>query len=356
MESQHWWQDAVVYQVYVRSFADANGDGVGDLEGIRSRMGHLSALGVDALWLNPCYPSPQFDHGYDVADYLAIHDEYGDIAVFDAAARRGPRARHQDPDGPRPEPLLERPRLVRRRARRRARAAPSAPGSTSATGSRPATIRTEHRRTTGRLRSAAPAWTRASADDPQWYLGTFTSHQPDFDHTNADVQAMFAEVLEFWFDRGVEGFRVDAITPVGKHPELPDAPPVPEGTGMLQVTWENPFTVFRPEGHDVWRHFRNTIDDYMDRHPGRDLMMVAEAYMNGRPDLMAAFVNDEQFHQAFAFDLLLSPWVKPEMERAIRDTLDIIRIGSSPTWTLNNHDVQRSSPGSVATTQPTRAP
>jgi alpha-glucosidase len=152
---------------------------------------------------------------------------------------------------------------------------------------------------------------------------------------------MFADVLEFWFDRGVDGFRVDAISPVGKHPELPDAPPVPEATGMLQVTWENPFTVFRPEGHEVWRRFRSTIDRYMDEHPGRDLMMVAEAYMNGRPDLMAAFVNDEQFHQAFAFDLLLSPWVKSEIERAIRDTLDIIGIGSSPTWALNNHDVQR---------------
>ena len=340
MESRHWWQDAVVYQVYVRSFADANGDGVGDLEGIRSRIGHLSSLGVDALWLNPCYPSPQYDHGYDVADYRSIHDEYGDLAEFDAllaeARDHGIRilmdlvpnhcssehswfveARTAAPGSP------ERARFYFR---------DGTPEGDDPYGGPP---------NNWAAAFGGSAWTRACPDDTQWYLGTFTSHQPDFDHTNADVQRMFADVLEFWFDRGVDGFRVDAISPVGKHPELPDAPPVPESTGMLQVTWENPFTVFRPEGHEVWRRFRSTIDRYMDEHPGRDLMMVAEAYMNGRPDLMAAFVNDEQFHQAFAFDLLLSPWVKSEIERAIRDTLDIIGIGSSPTWALNNHDVQR---------------
>jgi alpha-glucosidase len=340
MQAQHWWQDAVVYQVYVRSFADTHGDGVGDLDGIRSRMGHLSALGVDAIWLNPCYPSPQHDHGYDVADYFAIHREYGDLDVFDAllaeARGRGIKV------------LMD---LVPNHCSTEhawfVEALAASPGSAER-----ARFYFRDGRPDGDDPHGAPpnnwaaafggsAWTRASHDDAQWYLGTFTDHQPDFDHTNADVHAMFDEVMQFWFDRGVEGFRVDAISPVGKHPELPDAPPVPEGTGMLQVTWENPHTVFRPEGHDVWRRFRTTIDAYMDRHPGRDLMMVAEAYMNGRPDLLAAFVNAEQFHQAFAFDLLLSPWVKSEMERAIVDTLDIVRIGSTPTWTLNNHDVQR---------------
>lgn len=342
MEAQHWWQEAIVYQVYVRSFADANGDGIGDLEGIRSRLDHIASLGVDAIWLNPCYPSPQRDHGYDVADYFAIHDEYGDLDTFDAlladARERNIKilmdlvpnhcsndhawfveALAADPDS------VERNRFYFR------------DGLPTADGADP------HGSPPNNWMAAfgGSAWTRVSPDDAQWYLGTFTPHQPDFDHTNSDVQAMFAEVLEFWFDRGVEGVRVDAIAPVGKDAALPDAPPVPPGTGLLQVCWENPYTVFRPEGHDVWRQFRTTIDNYMERHPGRDLMMVAEAYMNGRPDLMAAFVNPEQFHQAFAFDLLLSPWVKSEVERAIRDTLDIISIGSTPTWTLNNHDVQR---------------
>ncbi len=342
MKSQHWWQDAVVYQVYVRSFADANGDGVGDLIGIRNRLGHIASLGVDAIWLNPCYPSPQRDHGYDVADYLSIHHEYGDLEAFDAlladARSYGIKIlmdlvpNHCSNEHAWFVEALQAEAGSAERARFYFR-----DGRPSDDGSDP------HGNPPNNWMAAfgGSAWTRVSGDEAQWYLGTFTPHQPDFDHTNADVQAMFAEVLEFWFDRGVEGFRVDAIAPVGKDPALPDAPPPPPGTGMLQVTWENPYTVFRPEGHDVWRQFRTTIDDYMERHPGRDLMMVAEAYMNGRPDLMAAFVNDEQFHQAFAFDLLLSPWVKSEIERAVHDTVDIMTIGSSPTWALNNHDVQR---------------
>ncbi len=342
MKSQHWWQDAIVYQVYVRSFADANGDGVGDLEGIRNRLDHIASLGVDAIWLNPCYPSPQRDHGYDVADYYGIHGEYGDLATFDEllaeASEHGIKIlmdlvpNHCSNDhGWFVEALAAEPGSGAR-ARFYFR-----DGRPSDDGADP------HGNPPNNWMAAfgGSAWTRVGDDDAQWYLATFTPYQPDFDHTNADVRTMFADVLTFWFDRGVEGFRVDAISPVGKDPTLPDAPPPPPGTGMLQVTWENPYTVFRPEGHAVWRQFRATIDGYMERHPGRDLMMVAEAYMNGRPDLMAAFVNDEQFHQAFAFDLLLSPWVKSEIERAIRDTLDIISIGSSPTWTLNNHDVQR---------------
>jgi alpha-glucosidase len=342
MNSQHWWQDAVVYQVYVRSFADANGDGVGDLDGIRERLDYLAALGVDAIWLNPCYPSPQRDHGYDVADYFAIHHEYGDLATFDAllaeAGEHGIKilmdlvpnhcsnahawfveAMSAAANGP------ERARFYFRDGR------PSDDGS-DPHGSPP---------NNWMAAFGGSAWTRVADGDPQWYLGTFTPHQPDFDHTNADVQQMFDDVLEFWFDRGVEGFRVDAISPVGKEPSLPDAPPPPPGTGPLQVTWENPHTVFHAAGHDVWRRFRATVDRYTERHPGRDVMLVAEAYMNGRPDLMAAFVNDEQFHLAFAFDLLLSPWNDGQIKRAINDTLDIMTIGASPTWTLNNHDVQR---------------
>jgi alpha-glucosidase len=338
----HWWHDAVVYQVYVRSFADSNGDGIGDLAGIQSRMEYLAALGVDAIWLNPCYPSPQRDHGYDVADYFAIHDEYGDLNAFDellaSAKDHGLKLlmdlvpNHCSDEHAWFRAAVEASADSAERARFYFR-----DGRPSAENDDP------HANPPNNWMAAfgGSAWTRVADGDPQWYLGTFTPHQPDFDHTNADVQAMFDDVFEFWFDRGVEGFRVDAIAPVGKHPDLPDQPPVPDGTGLLQVTWENPYTVYRPEGHDVWRRFRTTIDSYAQRHPERDLMMVAEAYMNGRPDLVAAFVNDEQFHQAFAFDLLLSPWVKSTIEQALTDTFDLMANGSTPTWALNNHDVQR---------------
>ena len=128
---------------------------------------------------------------------------------------------------------------------------------------------------------------------------------------------MFAEVLRFWFDRGVEGFRVDAITPVGKHPALPDQPPVGPEIGPLDITWVNPYTVFREEGHDVWRRWRTVIDEYGAEHPDRDLMMVAEAYATRRPELTRAFTRPDEFHQMFAFDLMLSPWHKESVERAL---------------------------------------
>ena len=338
--ASHWWLEAVVYQVYVRSFADSDGDGIGDLQGIIDRLDHIESLGVDAIWLNPCYPSPQRDHGYDVADYHRIHDEYGDLEVFDAlvadTTERGIKVLMDlVPNHCSDEHAWFRAALA------------AGPGS-------PERDRFYFRdgRPLGDDPHGAPpnnwlsafggsSWTRVGDADPQWYLATFTPQQPDFDHTNPDVQAMFDDVLRFWFDRGVEGFRVDAIAPVGKDPALPDQPPVPDDIPLLQAPWENPYTVFRPEGHDVWRRFRSVVDAYVHDHPERDLMMVAEAYMPGRPDLMAAFVNVEQFHLAFAFDLLLSPWVKPMIEQAITETLQILDAGSAPTWALNNHDVQR---------------
>ena len=338
--STHWWQDALVYQVYVRSFADSTGDGVGDLNGIRAHLDHIDALGVDAIWLNPCYPSPQKDHGYDVSDYFDIHDEYGALDTFDAlvadAAGRGIKT------------LMDVvPNHCSSQHQWFLDALAAAPGS-------PERARFYFRDGKGTDGTEPPnnwqaafggsAWTRANdrADDGQWYLGTFTPHQPDFDQTNADVQTMFADVLRFWFDRGVEGFRVDAITPVGKHPDLPDQPPVGPDIGTLDITWVNPYTVFREEGHEVWRRWRTVIDDYGAAHPGRDLMMVAEAYATRRPELTRAFTRQDEFHQMFAFDLMLTPWHKESVERALGDIIGIVdETGVAPAWTLNNHDTQR---------------
>jgi len=339
--SRRWWQDAVVYQVYVRSFADSDGDGVGDLDGIRSRLDDLVSLGVDALWLNPCYPSPQRDHGYDVADYFDIHHEYGTLETFDAlvadAAERNIKIvmdlvpNHCSDDHPW---FLD--------------AVAAAPGSPERARF---WIRDGIPDGAGDPHGAPPnnwragfgggAWTRMSRDDRQWYLGTFTPHQPDLNHTNTDVQQMFAAVLAFWFDRGVDGFRVDAIQPVGKHPDLPDQPPVLPGTPELQITWENPHTIFRPEGHDVWRYFRRAVDAYMARHPGRDLMLVAEAYLVGRPKLLAEFARPDEFHQVFTFDLMLASWNTDGIEAALHDVLWLSEQGIDPCWTLNNHDIQR---------------
>ena len=343
MESQHWWQDAIVYQVYVRSFADANGDGVGDLDGhpLPPRT-ILSALGVDAIWLNPCYPSPQFDHGYDVAGLLrdpsrvrrprrtstpcsAEAHEHGIKVLMDLVPNHC-SSEHawfvEALAAPAGQPRAE-------------------PASTSATVDPTVTTPTAHHRTTGLAAFGGSAWTRASPTDPQWYLGTFTPHQPDFDHTDDDVHAMFDEVLQFWFDRGVEGFRSTRSPRSANTPNCPTLRRSPRAPACCRSRGRTRTRCSAPRATTSGDDFGARSTSYMERHPGRDLMMVAEAYMNGRPDLMKAFVNDEQFHQAFAFDLLLSPWVKSELERAVRDTLDIIALGSSPTWTLNNHDVQR---------------
>lgn len=326
----------MVYQVYVRSFSDSDADGVGDLDGIRSRLPYLVDLGVDAIWLNPCYPSPQLDHGYDVADYTDIEPDYGDLARFDELVAEAHRSGIRVLMDVVPNHCSHEHPWFRA-------ALAAGPGS-------PERSRFYFREGTGPDRSEPPnnwhavfggsAWTPVG--DGEWYLGTFTSYQPDFDHTNPDVAEFFDDVLRFWFDRGVDGFRVDAVTPVGKAAELPDAPPVPAGTHETAIAFLNPYTTFRPEGHAVWRRWRRVIDRYMADHPGRDLTMVAEAYTPRRPDLLLDFARPDQFHQCFAFDLILSPWELHSLRQAVEDQLMLLADhGVMPTWTLNNHDCQR---------------
>jgi len=335
-----WWQDALVYQLYIRSFADANGDGVGDIAGIRARLDHIASLGVDAIWLNPCYPSPQHDHGYDVANYFDIHEEYGTLDDFDAlleqARGRGIKI------------LMDLvPGHCSNEHRWFTAARTAAPGS-------PERARFYFRDGKGddgseppnNWQSAfgGPAWTRINQDvnDGQWYMHTFAREQPDLNHTNADVAELFASIFEFWLDRGVEGFRVDAVAGVGKHPDLPDQPAVGPDAGPLDITWLNPYLAFRPEGHEVWRRFRASVDAYAQQHRDREVVMVAEAYAIRRPEIARAFTEPDQFHQVFSFDLMMTPWEKGSIEQAMHDPLTILdETGVAPAWTLNNHDIQR---------------
>jgi alpha-glucosidase len=339
--ARRWWETAVVYQVYVRSFADSNGDGIGDLDGIRGRLAYLSGLGVDALWLTPCYPSPQHDHGYDVADYFGIEPDYGDLARFDAlltdAHQHGLRVlmdvvpNHCSWDHPWFSAALasapgsaERARFYFRDGRGPDGSEP--PNNWSAV-------------------FGGPAWYRVTETDGtpgQWYLQTFTPQQPDLDWTNHEVKEHFDGVLTFWFDRGVDGFRVDAVTLLGKAPGLPDAPELPSGVRATDATLHNPHTLHREEGHEVWRRWRRLVDDYERHHSGRELVLLAEAYTPRRPDLMAEYVRPDEFHQSFAFDLMLAPWHAPALRAAIDGPIEALAgSGQLPTWTLNNHDAQR---------------
>lgn len=329
-----WWAHAVTYQVYVRSFADSNGDGLGDLAGIRSRLPYIAALGADAIWLNPCYPSPQRDHGYDITDYFDIDPDYGTLASFDdlveQARQYGIRVlmdvvpNHCSSDHPW---FVE--------------ALAAGPGSA-------ARERFWFRDGKGESGELPPndwtaifggsAWTRVTEPDGspgQWYLGVFTPHQPDLNWHHPDVPEMFDRMLRFWFDRGVEGFRADAVTFLGKTEGLPDhGAEVPFGKGSHLFT-------HHPDGHIAWRRWRKLVDDY-NRTNDRDVLLLAEAWTADDPGALADYVNPEEFHQAFAFDLTTAPWRADAWRRAIDDTLDVLRAdGLYPAWTLNNHDVER---------------
>ena len=330
-----WWRHGAVYQVYVRSFADSNGDGIGDLAGLTERLEHIASLGVDAIWLNPCFPSPQRDHGYDVSDYFAIEPDYGDLTTFDAllakAHKLGLRVlldvvpNHCSSDHPWFQSAIAAGPGSKERQRFWFR-----PGS-GPDGSLPPN--------NWKAIFGGSAWTRIVEPDGnpgEWYLAVFTSHQPDWNFSDPAVVDHFEDMLTFWFDRGVDGFRADAVIYLGKEPGLPDAPESDVDSPL------NPMYTYVASQHDVWRSWRSLVDRYQLEH-SRELLLVAEAFAPDNPGLMTTYANEDEFHQAFAFDLMLSAWQSDRIRGTIDSTLDALRPHDLlPAWTLNNHDTQRS--------------
>jgi alpha-glucosidase len=256
---QHWWRSAVVYQLYLKSFLDTDGDGIGDLDGVAARLDHLVSLGVDGVWLNPCYPSPQRDGGYDVADYTTIDAVYGGLPAFErllrAAHDRGLKV------------LLD---LVPNHCSDQhpwfQEALTAAPGSRE----RRRFIFSDGRGPDGseppnnwRSIFGGPAWERVA--DGQWYLHLFDASQPDFNWDNPEVVAMFDDVLRTWFDRGIDGFRIDVAHGMVKAAGLPDAD---------DVDVANPHAWNQPAVHEIFRRWRTLVDDY-----DRDLTLVGEAWV-----------------------------------------------------------------------------
>ena len=203
-----WWEDAVVYQIYPRSFQDSDGDGIGDLRGIAQRLDHLVWLGVDALWLSPIYPSPLADFGYDVSDYADVDPVFGTMADFDALVARGARARAEAADGPGPLPHVDRAPVV-----------PRASGLVHL-------VARDGPPNNWQAAFGGAAWSRDERSG-RWYLHSFYPEQPDLDWRNPEVVAAMQDVVRFWLERGVDGFRVDAIDRLMKDPELRDDPPAP---------------------------------------------------------------------------------------------------------------------------------
>ena len=331
-ETRQWWRSAVIYQIYVRSFADGNGDGIGDLAGIRARLPYLAELGVDAVWLTPFYTSPMADGGYDVADYRAVDPLFGQLSDAEAliadAHALGLRV------------IVDIvPNHTSSAHRWFIAALASPPGS-------PERARywfTEGKGEHGELppndwasHFGGPAWTRITEADGQpgqWYLHNFAPEQPDVNWENPEVHAEFESILRFWLDRGADGFRIDVAQGLVKPAGLPDAHLTEQGT--LRSHDNLPF--FDQDGvHEIYREWRRISDSY----PG-ERIFVAEAWVRDTAR-MARYVRPDELHQAFNFHYLRANWSAPAFRDVIRKSIDAVAaVGAPCTWVLSNHDVTR---------------
>ena len=333
--STEWWRSAVIYQIYPRSFADGNNDGIGDLAGITSRLNAISALGVDAVWLSPFYRSPQKDAGYDVSDYCDVDPLFGTIEDFkillDEAHHLNLRV------------LID---LVPNHSSSEhawfKRALAAAPGSAE----RDYYHFKAGRGTDGELPPnnwlslfGGPAWTRTTNADGtagDWYLHLFDSSQPDLNWDNPSVELEFESILRFWLDLGVDGFRVDQPHAMAKAAGLPDHPDLARaGAGFIEGEASPPMW-FQDEVHPIFRKWRKILDSY----PG-DRAMCGEAYVLPL-SFMALWVRPDEFHQTFNFRFLNSNWDAQTIFETVNESFTAFdSVGAPSTWVLNNHDVVR---------------
>jgi alpha-glucosidase len=337
-----WWRDAVVYQVYIRSYADGNGDGLGDVAGLRARLRHIADLGADAVWINPWYPSPMADAGYDVSDYRDVEPRFGTLAEAEAliAEAHGLGLRvlldivpnHTSDEHPWFREALAAGPGSPARGRYLFR-----PGR-GADGAQPPN---DWRSVFG-----GPAWTRVTEPDGrpgEWYLHLFDVKQPDVNWEHPDVHADFLETLRFWFDRGVDGFRIDVANSLVKEPGLPDLGdivypqrPVEVDGVMVRPPWEPHPHWDRDEVHGIYREWRALADSY---DPPR--VFVAEAWVN-YPERLSRYIRRDELHTAFNFNYLVTPWQAPQMRKSIEETLaEHAAVDAPATWVLSNHDVAR---------------
>ncbi|MEU9486319.1 glycoside hydrolase family 13 protein [Streptomyces decoyicus] len=326
-----WWRQAVVYQVYPRSFADADGDGIGDLPGVTSRLPYLADLGVDAVWLSPFYPSQLADGGYDVDDYRNVDPRLGTLDDFDAMVAEAHRLGLKVMVDIVPNHSSDQHLWFQEALR-------AEPGSAA----RERYVFREGKGETGELPPTdwvscfgGPAWTRLP--DGWWYLHLFAPEQPDFNWDNPEVRADFRHTLRFWSDRGVDGFRVDVAHGLAKDLAAPlrDIGTVEGYTpGDLPEDGSHPFWD-RDEVHDIFRDWRKVFNEY---DPPR--VAVAEAWV--RSSRRTAYATPQELGQAFNFDFLKAPLRAGELRASIDTALaDARAAGATATWVLSNHDVIR---------------
>ncbi|GAA2532963.1 alpha-amylase family glycosyl hydrolase [Winogradskya humida] len=320
-----WWRDAVVYQIYPRSFADNNGDGVGDLDGITARLGYVAGLGVGAIWLTPFQRSPQADHGYDVSDYTDVDPLFGDLAAFDALVARAHELGLRVIVDVVPNHCSSEHPLFKD-------ALAAGPGSAARARFHFADGRGDRPPNNWPSVFGGPAWTRVTEGDGrpgQWFLHLYAPEQPDWNWRNPLTVDFFAGVLRFWFDRGVDGLRIDVAHGLYKAAGLPDLDD-PAAVPPMRLRG-NPLASDQEEVHDVYRQWRRIADSC---DPPRALI----GEVNLDPERAARYVRPDELHQAFAFALVAAPWNAP----AWADVGARLMTGGAPvTWVVENHDVVR---------------
>jgi len=329
-EGSQWWRSGVIYQIYPRSFADANGDGMGDLKGITNRLVDLQKLGIDAIWLSPFYSSPQKDAGYDVSDYISVDPLFGTLEDFDEMVKEAHRLSLRVMIDLVPNHSSSEHEWFQK-------ALKAAPGSKERSYYHFKDGRGENGElppNNWRSMFGGPAWTRV--EDGQWYVHLFDSSQPDLNWENPVVRKEFEDILRFWLDRGVDGFRVDQPHAMAKEQGLPDHPYVEEaGAGFIEGR-ENPPMWFQDSVHEIFRDWRKILDSY----PG-DRAMCGEAYVLPL-SFMALWVRPDEFHQTFNFRFLDAGWDREKLVAAIDESFEAFdSVGAPSTWVLNNHDVLR---------------
>ena len=326
-----WWRNAVVYQIYPRSFADSNGDGVGDLGGVISKLGYLELLGVDAIWLSPVMRSPMADHGYDVSDPRDIDPLFGDLAeldrlVADAHSRDIRVAMDLVPN----HTSVEHPWFAEALAAGRGSAARSRYYFRDGQGPDGSAPPNNWVSVFG-----GPAWSRITEPDGtpgQWYLHLFAPEQPDVNFDNPEVVADLEQTLRFWLDRGIDGFRIDVAHGLAKAPGLPD---MDLDTAIVLRHTDSDPRFNNPQVHPIHRRIRAVVDEY----PGA--FTVGEEWVDDNAQF-AAYLRPDELHLGFNFRLAMAAFTVDEIRGAIDNSLAAVKaVGAPPTWALSNHDVYR---------------
>ncbi|MDX6324694.1 MAG: alpha-glucosidase [Nocardioidaceae bacterium] len=329
MTDRDWWRQSVVYQVYPRSFADADGDGVGDLPGVTSRVPYLAALGVDAVWLSPFYPSALADGGYDVDDYRDVDPRLGTLDDFDAMSAALHDAGIKVIVDIVPNHTSDRHAWFQE-------AVAAGPGSRA----RERYIFRDGAGPDGSMPPndwesvfGGPAWHQVP--DGQWYLHLFAPQQPDLNWDDREVRDDFLSTLRFWSDRGVDGFRVDVAHALAKDLSEPYATAAELADGEQPIGGSSNPLWDRDEVSDIYAEWRAVFDEY---DPPRSA--VAEAWVPAHR--RARYASPEGLGQAFNFDLLRAPWDEKSVKAVIEENLDLaLESGATSTWVLSNHDVVR---------------